>query len=233
MNKQLKSGAALLFAAGAFTFVGTAPAQAQVCAGNGTGSGNFSLAFLTANPTLTCTIGDKVYSNFSYSGFVSSDSAQNVVNMSESGVGALQHTIGMQNTSGWTSPSNIFSYTIGIASGSNLLDKWAATGSSSIIGSAFNSTVAATNSAPSPNPNGAINAFSTVSSPSTFNSNTLSAAFTNTFNVTSNAFTSFDNSVIQKDPTSTTPTPGPLPILGAGAAFSLSRRIRSRIKLAA
>jgi len=233
MIKQLKSGAALLFAAGAFTFIGTAPAQAQTCSGNGTSSGNFSLASLNVNPSLTCTIGDKIYSNFSYSGFVSSDSAQNVVNMSESGVGALQHTIGMQNTSGWTSPSNVFSYTISIASGSNLLDKWAATGSSSIIGSAFNSTVTATNSAPSPNPNGATNAFSTVSSPSIFNANTLSAAFSNTFNVTSNAFTSFDNSVIQKDPTSTTPTPGPLPILGAGAAFSLSRRIRSRIKLAA
>ena len=238
MNKQLKSGAALLFAAGAITFVGTAPAQAEPAAAvcttnNGSTSGNFTLLFLTANPTLTCTIGDKVYSNFSYSGFVSSDSAQNVVNISESGVGALQHTIGMQNTAGWTSAENTFNYTITIASGSNLLDKWAATGSSSIIGSVFNSTVTATNSSPSTNPDNVSGAFSTAGSPSTFNANTLTAAFTNRFNVTGNAFTSFDNSVIQKDPTATTQTPGPLPILGAGAAFSLSRRIRSRIKLAA
>jgi len=231
MNKQLKTRAALLFAAGAMTLVGTAPAQAQaVCTGNGTSTGSFLLSNATG---MSCTIGDKTYTNFSYTGFVSSDPNQNVVNIAESGVGGLQHTIGMQNTSGWTSPSNTFNYTISIASGINLLDKWAATGSSSIIGSVFNSTVTATNSSPSTNPNNVSGAFSTAGSPSTFNANTLTAAFTNTFNVTSNAFTSFDNSVIQKDPTSTTPTPGPLPILGAGAAFSLSRRIRSRIKLAA
>ena len=231
MNKQLKSGAALLFAAGAITFVGTAPAQAQaVCTGNNTSTGSFLLSNAAG---MSCTIGDKTYSNFSYTGFASSDPAQNVVNMSESGAGALQHTIGMQNTSGWTSASNTFSYTISIASGSNKLHQWAATGSSSIIGSGFNSTVTATNSSPSPNPNAAVNAFSTVGTPSTFTDGTTSSDFVNTFNVTNNAFTSFDNSVIQKDPTSTTPTPGPLPILGAGAAFGFSRRLRSRIKAAA
>jgi MYXO-CTERM domain-containing protein len=232
MNKQLKSGAALLFAAGAFTFVGTAQAApvGAVCTGNGTSTGSFLLSNAAG---MSCTIGDKTYSNFSYTGFASSDLAQNVVNMSESGAGALQHTIGMQNTAGWTSASNTFSYTISIASGSNLLDKWAATGSSSIIDSGFTSTVTATNSSPSPNPNGAVNAFSTVGSPSIFNAATTSSAFVNTFTVTNNAFTSFDNSVIQKDPTTTTATPGPLPLLGAGAAFSLSRRIRNRIKLAA
>ena len=202
------------------------PAQAQVCTGNGTSTASFSLAFLTSNPGLTCTVGDKTYSNFSYTGFVSSDLAQNVVNMSESGVGGLQHTIGMQNTAGWTSASNTFSYTVSIASGSNVFDQWAATGSSSILGSAFNSTVAATNSSPSPNPNGAVNAFSTVGSPSTFTDGTTSSAFTNTFNVTSNAFTSFDNSLTQKVTPSASATPGPLPILGAAAAFGSVRKLR-------
>jgi len=202
------------------------PAQAQTCNGNGTSSGNFTLAFLNANPGLTCTVGDKTYSNFSYTGFVSGDLNQNVVNMAESGVGGLQHTIGMQNTAGWTSASNTFSYTVSIASGSNVFDQWAATGSSSILGSAFNSTVAATNSSPSPNPNGAVNAFSTVGSPSTFTDGTTSSAFTNTFNVTSNAFTSFDNSLTQKFTPSASATPGPLPILGAAAAFGSVRKLR-------
>jgi hypothetical protein len=201
------------------------PAQAQVCTGNGTNTANFTLAFLTANPGLTCTVGDKIYSNFSYTGFLSSDPAQNVVNMSESGVGGLQHTIGMMNTSGWTSASNTFNYTISVVAGNpKVFDQWAATGSSSILGSAFTSTVTATNSAPSPNPNGAVNAFSTVSSPSTFTAGTTSSAFTNTFNVTSNAFTSFDNSLTQKDAPSA--TPGPLPILGAAAAFGSVRKLR-------
>jgi hypothetical protein len=202
----------------------TTPANAQTCTGNGTATGSFTLAFLDANPGLTCTIGDKIYSNFSYTGFVSSDLAQNVVNMSESGVGGLQHTIGMQNTAGWTSASNTFSYTVSIASGSNTLNQWAATGASSIIGSGFNSTVTATNSAPSPNPNGAVNAFSTVGSPSTFTAGTTSSAFSNTFNVTSNAFTAFDNSLTQSAPPSA--TPGPLPILGAAAAFGSVRKLR-------
>jgi len=200
------------------------PAQAQVCTGDGTNTASFSLAFLTSNPGLTCTVGDKTYSNFSYTGFVSSDLAQNIVNMSESGVGGLQHTIGMMNTAGWTSASNTFSYTVSIASGPNTLNQWAATGSSSIIGSGFTSTVTATNSAPSPNPNGAVNAFSTVGSPSTFTAGTTSSAFTNTFNVTSNAFTSFDNSLTQSAPPSA--TPGPLPILGAAAAFGSVRKLR-------
>ena len=34
------------------------------------------------------------------------------------------------------------------------------------------------------------------------------------------------------DPKTTIPTPGPLPILGAGAAFGMSRKLRRRIKLA-
>jgi len=202
-----------------------APAQAQVCTGNGTSTASFSLAFLNSNPGLTCTVGDKTYSNFSYTGFTASDAAQNVVNMSESGPGGLQHTIGMMNTSGWTSASNTFSYTVSIASGPNTLNQWAATGSSSLIGSGFTSTVTATNSAPSPNPNSAINAFSTVGSPSTFNAGTTSSAFVNTFNVSTVGFTSFDNSLTQAAPTASA-TPGPLPILGAAAAFGSVRKLR-------
>ena len=200
------------------------PAQAQVCTGNGTNTASFSLAFLNSNPGLTCQVGDKIYSNFSYTGFTASDAAQNVVNMSESGPGGLQHTIGMMNTSGWTSASNTFNYTITLADPSKVFDQWAATGSSSILGSGFNSTVAATNSAPSPNPNGAINAFSTVGSPSTFNAGTTSSAFTNTFNVSTVGFTSFDNSLTQRSTASA--TPGPLPILGAAAAFGSVRKLR-------
>jgi len=232
MVKQLKTAAALLFAAGTLSFVGAAPAHAQVCTGNGTSAANFSLSFFNSNPGLICTVGDLIYSNFSITGFTASDSAQNVVNITESGVGGLQHTIGMQNVSGWTSATSTFNYTVTRASGTNLFDQWAASGSSSIIGSNFSSTVTATNSSPSPNPNGAINAFSTVGSPSTFNSNTISSAFTNTFTVTSNAFTAFDNSLTQKAPTPPSSVPGPLPILGAGAAFGFSRKLRSRIKAA-
>ncbi len=215
------------FAAG-FVFFCGAPTQAATCTGDGTNTANFSFAFLDSNPSLTCTVGDVIYSNFSYTGFASTNPAQNVINMSESGVGGLQHTIGMQNTSGWTSPTNTFNYTVSRASGSRVYDLWAASAGSSIIGSGFTSTVTATNSVPSPNPNGAVNAFSTVGSPSTFNAGITSSSFTNTFNVTANAFTSFDNSLVQKDE-----VPGPLPILGAAAAFRFARRLRKRSSTAA
>ena len=233
MVKQLKTAAALLFAAGTLSFVGTAPAHAiQICTGNGTSTASFSLTFLGSNPNLTCTVGDLTYSNFSITGFTASDSAQNDVSMSESGVGGLQHTIGMSNTSGWTSATSTFNYTVARASGTNVFDQWAAVGSSVIIGSGFVSTVTATNSSPSPNPNGAINAFSTFGSPSTFNSNTISSAFTNTFTVRSNAFTSFSNAMTQQASTPTpSSVPGPLPILGLAAAFGFSRKLRKRIKL--
>lgn len=233
MIKQLKASTALLFAAGTLAFVGAAPAHAGVCTGNGMTTASFALTLIDSDPGLTCTVGDKIYSNFKYSGFVASDPLQNTVNLSESGVGGLQHTIGMMNTSGWTSASNTFSYTVAIASGPNSLNKWAATGSGSIIGSSFTATVSATNSAPSPNPNmvGPTGSFSTSMTPSTFTDGTLTSDFTNTFNVNSDSFTSFDNSIIQKAPNGS--VPGPLPLLGAGAAFGFSRRIRSRIKAAA
>ena len=200
------------------------PAHAQVCTGNGTATASFLLTAIT--PGLTCIVGDKKYSNFSYTGFVAADAAQNVVNISESGIGGLQHTIGMMNTSGWTSTTNTFNYTVEVVGSGVFLDQWAATGSSSIIGSQFKSTVTATSSAPSPNPNLAMNAFSTVGSPSTFNPNTSISSFTNTFTVDSNAFTSFDNSLTQKVNPVATATPGPLPILGAAAAFGSVRKLR-------
>jgi hypothetical protein len=231
MAKQFKTTAALLLAVGTLSFAGSAPAHAGVCTGNGTATGSFSLSLIDSDPDLTCTIGDKRYSDFSYTGFVSSDPAQNTVNISESGIGGLQHTIGMMNTSGWTSAANTFNYKVTIASGINLFNQWAATGSGSLIGSAFNSTVTATNSTPSINPNNVSGAFSTVLTPSTFTNGTTTSDFTNTFDVTAVGFTSFDNSLTQKDPTSDR-VPGPLPILGAGAAFAFSRRIRSRIKAA-
>jgi hypothetical protein len=88
--------------------------------------------------------------------------------------------------------------------------------------------VTATNSSPSPNPNGAVNAFSTVGSPSTFNAGITSSSFTNTFNVTAGGFTSFGNSLAEK-----AEVPGPLPILGAAAAFRFARRLRKRSSTAA
>jgi hypothetical protein len=58
------------------------------------------------------------------------------------------------------------------------------------------------------------------------------AAFTSTLQVDpSTSVTSFTSAILQRSPG--TSVPGPLPLLGAGAAFGFSRRIRNRIKVAA
>jgi MYXO-CTERM domain-containing protein len=58
-----------------------------------------------------------------------------------------------------------------------------------------------------------------------------SATFTTTLNVTSGFVSQVTSGISQRDPG--TRVPGPLPLLGAGAAFGFSRRIRNRIKVAA
>ena len=57
-----------------------------------------------------------------------------------------------------------------------------------------------------------------------------SDTFTLTLDVTAGKVTSFDQTVTQSV---FSEVPGPLPLLGAGAAFGFSRRIRSRIKASA
>jgi hypothetical protein len=59
------------------------------------------------------------------------------------------------------------------------------------------------------------------------------ATFTSTLQVNAGtSVTSFTSAILQQPPRSSQ-VPGPLPLLGAGAAFGFSRRIRSRIKAAA
>ena len=59
-----------------------------------------------------------------------------------------------------------------------------------------------------------------------------SETFTASMSVTSGQMNQFSTSTLWEPPV-TTPTPGPLPLLGAGAAFGFSRKLRSRIKLSA
>ena len=69
-----------------------------------------------------------------------------------------------------------------------------------------------------------------------FNANTLAATFTQTFAASAPSgqgpatINSFGIQFTQTKPSTDTSVPGPLPILGAGAAFGLSRKLRNRIK---
>jgi len=64
-------------------------------------------------------------------------------------------------------------------------------------------------------------------------SGVTTATFNTTLTVGANtSVTSFTSAILQRKPGTST-VPGPLPLLGAGAAFGISRRIRSRINAAA
>jgi hypothetical protein len=65
-----------------------------------------------------------------------------------------------------------------------------------------------------------------------FGPDVRSAAFTSTLIVTSNSVTQFQDTISQRTNNGTS-VPGPLPLLGAGAAFGFSRKLRRRIKVVA
>ena len=62
--------------------------------------------------------------------------------------------------------------------------------------------------------------------------NTGPVVFNSTVTRTAGRVDIISDSFSLVDPNTTIPTPGPLPILGAGAAFGMSRKLRRRIKLA-
>jgi hypothetical protein len=64
----------------------------------------------------------------------------------------------------------------------------------------------------------------------TFTPSITSSTFSTTLTPSAGVIDQFTSRYIQSDPTA---VPGPLPILGIGAAFGFSRKLRKRIKLAA
>jgi hypothetical protein len=65
-----------------------------------------------------------------------------------------------------------------------------------------------------------------------FNADVSTTDFSNEViaNATGDGVTQFSNRLNQQNPSE---VPGPLPLLGAGAAFGFSRKLRNRVKLAA
>ena len=168
----------------------------------------------------------------SYSGFAAND------NLSFTGGGGTPPTSSpltygiLQQAGPWTSSGNPYkiNYTV-TAPTPKLLSMYTSSLTSSVSGvpggDAGTWDVSGT-------PGAAMATFSTpgsVNGMKTYSPGLASDTFTGTLNVTSGQIQSVTSTINNKDATNT--VPGPLPLLGAGAAFGFSRRIRSRIKLAA
>lgn len=167
----------------------------------------------------TCLVGDKLYTITDTTGL---DGLTNVMISSFQGT---QHSITIQNSGGLgpISGTAAFNYTIAVSGSPELMTKWQADTAGSLVGQTYDVVTNATGSAATstinipgnPGPKG----------PFDFTPFTASSNFTNTITNGAVPVQQLTNTVIQ--------TPGPLPILGAGAAFGFSRRLRSRVKASA
>jgi hypothetical protein len=197
----------------AIPFVGAMPSQAQSAC-----SGGYSIAALGGLGSTGCIIGDKIYSDFSFSGAWAGTSSFTFSNSP-----ADQHTF---SGSGIALNSGTYGYTykVTIAPGNPLqriMAYRAGNGTSDIFlpliaSRTLTGTPGATVTAPNDG----------TSSPYMYPSPYVTGpvVFTSNISVTSGRMD------IVTDTLGQVTVPGPLPIVGAAAAFGFSRKLRHRIK---
>ena len=172
-----------------------------------------------------CTSGDKIYSDFSFTGF---NTGTTNLSITDSGP---QHTFSASGLNFGASTTASYSYTVAIAPGnpnaSFLGYRTGATTSDVFTPLASTKTLTGT-------PNGDTStAINETSGNVVFYSPTIGGpvTFTGAINVTSGRMGVFTDSLVQQINTPPPPSsvPGPLPILGVAAAFGYSRRLRKRV----
>jgi len=232
MNKLTSKTRKALLTAGllsgfAFTSLSFTPA-AKAFTGN--------LAGLAASGPFS--VGDKTYSDFSFTGFAGTDT----VNVSEVGGVDPQHTLNLATSTGsWDIGTYTLTYKVKVkAPSTNVFSAFRNQVGSALFGTntgtyqtAFSGLVPVTATAPGSVTSSINLGPSPIATFSPLTDLVTEATFTNTLIVTEGGATVLDNTLVQAGFSSDTGVPGPLPLLGAGAAFGFSRRIRSRIKASA
>ncbi len=211
----------LVAAAGTFTSPARAGTEAPlpVCSEFGV-----SLASLYATG---CSVGDKNF-HFSATDYVGTKPATQVqVTLGSSNDGSV-HTVNFQaagSPNSWTGTGSM-AYTVTVNTLTNETIK-ALTGgvTTSVPGTALSATLAGTGTTSGSCPMTVPGITDCALSGFVYSPTVTTSKITTTWSVTSGGLNSFTSSIIQ--------TPGPLPILGAGAAFAFSRKIRRRISVAA
>jgi hypothetical protein len=230
MNKILTAG---LLAATTLSFGAFSPAHAAPTACQTSGIAGTNAYFYTTLVGLGsdgCFIGDKVYSDFSFTP-VSGEAIPASAIWGLTAAGA-NHTLSASSLNYGTGKFN-YSYKVSLFNplpGQEFVDYRTQVGSSQIGTNTFSKTLDTV-------------APGTVTGPSTSTGgqgNTIAFAagevgplyFSSMVDVTAGKIDTLSDSLTQKLDEPGTEVPGPLPILGAGAAFGFSRRLRKRIKLA-
>lgn len=179
-------------------------------------------------------IGDKAVTGLSFTGFTPGDLDTLLFTRITPTFFQLQYNFDPQAQS---NTAGTFGYTIsitpaGVADGNVLFRAQSNITGGTLEGGSFTTT--ATESAAKVTPLTATDGSSPSNPPGIFVPNTVSATFSQTFAASNNpppgpaTINSFGLQFTQTNiPTS---VPGPLPILGAAAAFGLSRKLRNRIK---
>jgi hypothetical protein len=233
-----------ILAAATLSVTAVAPASAAVtgCAGGDIGQALWSDIQASG---FTCTIGDKIYSDFTFtavknlststvfSGVLPNDQ----FSFSTIGAPGLIHNLNIQSANSFQNAIVSLGYTVTRASGTNEFRRY----SGNITGdtdSTWALRVAATNAGSTPSQTQVPlypNLGQSATTPNiNFNSDTITSDFMNTLIADENGagVTQFSNRLEQMVDVPPA-VPGPLPLVGAAAAFGFSRKLRNRIKLAA
>ena len=231
-NFRLKAPAtiqATFFLATTLSLAAIAPAQAQTCVVSPGGNSTTGLTVANLKQSgFTCTIGDKIYSDFgNFTGFADTDTANITQSASPS---FLNHTLNVnQGNTPWGLGSYGFTYKIAVTGSSNTFSGYSASATSSIFMPTPVGTFVVDGSAPTT----PLTASTTVNGGLVFTmydaANVTSDTFALSLNVTAGQVETVTSTVVQQVPPPPVPVPGPLPVLGAGAAFAFSRRLRNRI----
>jgi hypothetical protein len=206
LNPSIFVGIAL-----AIPFIGAMPSKAQTACGGG-----YNVADLTSLGTTGCIIGDKIYSDFSFSGAWAGSS-----NFSFSNAPADQHTFGGTGLA-LTPGTYGYTYKVTIAPGNPLqriMAFRAGNGTSGIVALVGSRTLTGA-------PGGTVTALNDGTSPVYYYSPIVTGPvdFTSSITVSSGRMDILSDTLVQET------VPGPLPIVGAAAAFGFSRKLRHRIK---
>jgi hypothetical protein len=220
--KKLSSSAGILAAAASLSLGVIAPAQAAPsCATSGFGGTSaYFLSNLLALGSTGCSIGDKTYSDFSFTGLTEPGA---LFGFTKSGA---DHTFSGSSLN-FTGSSFEYSYKVSLfnppAGQEFFRYNTNAAGSSAGTALAFTKSLNEGNGpsvADQDNPGNIV----------TLPAGTIAPlAFTSTLTRTGGKIDTITDSLTQKldGPAA---VPGPLPVFGAGAAFAFSRRLRNRIK---
>jgi len=230
MNKILTAGllAATTLSASAFSPAHAAPTN---CNTSGMGGSNaYKYTDLEALGTDGCFIGDKVYSDFKFTPVSGEAIPVNAIwGMTFSGP---NHTLSASQLNYGIGKFN-YTYEVSLfnaVAGQEFVDYRTQVGSSQIGTNTFSKvldTVApgtVTGTSTSTGGQGNVISFAPGQVSTLY--------FSSMVEVTAGRIDTLSDSLTQKFGEPGTGVPGPLPILGAGAAFGFSRRLRKRIKLA-